>query len=240
MRITTALTLAVVPVLFSLAPAEAATYTFNRNNLQGNLRTGDHTNITTTYNNNTNLLTWSSTFTKNALTEGNSGDLAEGAWLVLSDGENPKNNVDEYAIFYLDGLTNKVSIYNYDGINSANSYLGGKFLGSTALQVTNSGNSRTFEFAYDATALNNDINGLFGDEWEGATFGDNIGVWFHGASRLQTAYNSDGSLAKFRPGVAGWYDVDNEVATSVPEPGSVAALGLFAVAAATKMRQRLA
>jgi len=234
MRIKSALTLAALPILFALAPANAATYTFQGDNLGGNTATGDHTNITTTYNSNTHLLTWSSTFTENG-----SGTLAEGAWLVLSDGENPKENVDEYAIFYLDGHENTVSIYNYDGTNSSYSYQSENYLGSTALNVIDDGNDRTFEFSLDATDLNNDVNGLFGSEWDGAAFGDNIGIWFHGASNLTTEYAADGSLENFWPKTAGWYDVENKTTTAVPEPGSVIALGLFAVGAATKLRKRL-
>ncbi|MEL7227207.1 MAG: hypothetical protein AAGL17_20815 [Cyanobacteria bacterium J06576_12] len=234
MRIKAALALAALPVLFALAPAKAATYTFQGNNLGGNTKTGDHSNITATFNNNTNLLTWSSTFTDNG-----KGPLAEGAWLVLSDGPNPKKHVDEYAIFYLDGLTEQVSIYNYNGENKADSYKKENYLGGTALQVTNNGSDRTFEFSVDVSDINNDVNGLFGDDWEGASFADNIGIWFHGASDLTTKYKNDGSLKRFHAGTSGWYDVSDKGATSVPEPGSVAALGLFAAAAAGKLRKRL-
>ena len=231
MRIKTAFALAALPALFAIAPASAATYTFQGNNLPGNTRTGDHTNITATYNNNTNLFTWSSTFTENG-----SGTLAEGAWLVVSDGENPKKHVDEYAILYLDGLTETVSIYNYNGVNSANSYRREQYLGSTALNVIDTGNSKTFEFSLDATDINN--NASFGSEWQGIRFDNNIGIWFHGASNLTTQYRTDGSLEDFRPGVTGWYDVGNEMATAVPEPGTAVALGLVGLVAAAQRRKR--
>lgn len=236
MQIKAALTLATLPALFALAPAQAATYTFEGNNLGGNTAVGDHTNITATYNNNTNLFTWSSTFTDNG-----KGPLAEGAWLVISDGENPKSHADEYAIFYLDGSNgnNKVSIYNYNGVNSANSYKYENFLDSTTLNVIDDGNSRTFEFSYKATDLNNDVNGLFGDDWDGVAFDKNIGIWFHGVSGLSTSYDTDDSLISFSAMKSGWYDVSNKTATAVPEPGSVVALGLFAVGAATKLRKRI-
>ncbi|MEL6938235.1 MAG: PEP-CTERM sorting domain-containing protein [Cyanobacteria bacterium J06598_1] len=232
MRIKTGLALVTLSLLSAIAPAKAATYTFEGNNLGGKTRTGDHTNILTTYNNNTNQFTWSSTYTDNG-----SGPLAEGAWLVVSSGENPRKNVDEYAILYLDGANEQVSIYNYSGQNNAYSYNTEQFLGSTALNVINNGSERTFEFALDATDINN--NDSFGDEWKGIAFGDEIGLWFHGAGDLTTSYKQDGSLETFSAGTTGWFDSENETATAVPEPGSVAALGLFAIAAAAKRRQRL-
>lgn len=233
MRIKTLLAFAALSSLFAAVPANAATYTFDGDNLGGNKTVGDHTNITTTYNTSTDLFTWSSTFTDNG-----NGPLAEGAWLVISDGENPKKNADEYAIFYLDGTQNTVSIYNYNGANSANSYQSETFLASTTLDVTNSGNSRTFEFSFDATDLNDDIHGLFGSEWKGITFDESIGIWFHGAGNLSTSYDTDGSLLTFSPTATGWYDTKNKTTTAVPEPASLVAIGLFAVGAATKLRKR--
>ena len=239
MRIKTGLALAALPILVSVAPAHATTFTFERNNLGGNLATGDHTHIKATYNDNTNLLTWSSTFTYNP---SSTSALAEGAWLVLSDGENPKNNADEYAIFYMDGLNNQVSIYNYDGHNSANSYLSENFLGSTALNVIDTGTERTFEFSFDATDINEDAAGLFDDStWKGAAFDNNIGIWFHGASGLTTQYKNNDTaqgLDTFAYTTQGWYDTTSLETTAVPEPGSMAALGLFAIAAVSKLRKR--
>ena len=239
MRIKTSLALAALPVLFSIAPATAATYTFEGNNLPGNLSAGKNSHIKTTFNSNTDILTWSSTYTYDP---NSTTSLAEGAWLVLSDGENPKNNADEYAIFYLDGINEKVSIYNYDGVNSANSYKYENFLGSDDLTVINNGNERTFEFSIDMSDINDDTAGLFDDNtWKGAAFDENIGIWFHGAGGLTTQYNNNDlndGLHTFSYTNQSWYDTSNQTATAVPEPGSMAALGLFALAAVGQLRKR--
>ncbi|MEL6489822.1 MAG: PEP-CTERM sorting domain-containing protein [Cyanobacteria bacterium J06621_3] len=239
MRIKTGLALATLPVLFSIAPANATTFTFEGHNLPGNQSAGKNSHIKTTFDDNTDILTWSSTYTYDP---SSTTALADGAWLVLSDGENPKNNADEYAIFYLDGINEKVSIYNYDGANSANSYKYEHFLGSEALTVTNNGYDRTFEFSIDMSDINNDTAGLFDDTtWKGAAFDENIGIWFHGAGNLTTQYNNNNSndgLHTFTYTNQSWYDTANQTATAVPEPGSMAALGLFALAAVGKLRKR--
>ncbi len=94
-----------------------------------------------------NKFSWSSTFSCNT----SNGLLAEGRWLIGSDGENPKSNADEYAIFYLDGLNKKVSIYNYDGVNGSDSCKHEAYLGSTSLKVIDNGDDRTFKFSLNAT-----------------------------------------------------------------------------------------
>ena len=109
-------------------------------------------------------------------------------------------------------------------------------MGSTALNVIDTGDARTFEFSLDATDIND--NKSFGSEWQGISFADSIGIWFHGASNLTTSYAADGSLERFRPGVTGWYDVGNKATTTVPEPVSVAALGLVGAVAMMQRRKR--
>jgi len=232
----TSFALATVPVLFAMAPAHAGTFVFEKSNPNGfgNPNVGQNTYIKSTYNENTEIFTWESTFTRNQT----NSNLAEGAWLVVSDGDNPKANNDEYAIFYLDGVNDVVTAYNYDGTNSPNSYQAGTLLGTYALDVSDNGpDERTFKFSLDATDINS--NTSFGSDWKGVGFGENIGVWYHGVDPLSVAYNTDGSLANFSVPAQGWYDVSNKTTTEIPEPGSIAALGLFAAAAAGKLRKRI-
>lgn len=239
MRIRTSLALASLAVLCAMAPAEATTFTFDKDNTGGKLDVGQHANIKTTYNTETEFFTWSSTFRRDAVN--GSGRLAEGAWFVISDGDMPVSNVDQYPIFYLDGLKERVSIYNYDGEVNERSYLNETLLDSFDLHVTEdtSAGERTFAFSLDATEINNKD---FGDDWEGVVFGEEIGIWLHGVDELTTAYNGE-ELTEFTFKKQGWYDVENiptmSDAEPVPEPGTVAALGLFAAAAASRLRKRL-
>lgn len=237
--------IAVLSVACAIAPANAATFTYEdsapkrQDGLGLTNRAGRYSNIKATFDDQTDVLNWSSTFTRNK----SNNNLANGGWLVLSDGENPKRNVDEYAILYLDATANKVSIYNYDGENNENSYKYSDFLGSTALNVIENGADEvTFEFSIDATDINN--NTSFGPDWKGIAFDEEIGIWFHSAAGLHTSYGANGELLEFNPRKSGWYDTSKPFATtvstaSVPEPGSVAALAVFGVAAATKLRKRV-
>lgn len=236
MGIRTSLALAAASAVIAIAPAQASTFIFEDTNLGGNNAVGNHSHIKTTYDEDSEVLTWSSTFTRNS----NNGKLADAAWLVLSDGDNPKGNVDEYAIFYLDGINGQVSIYNYNGQNKSNSYQNETYLGSTALTVTNNGtNERTFDFSIDATAINSDPR-FDPNTWKGASFADKVGIWFHGVNDPTITYSA-GELSEFSYlyNDSGWYDTSFKDTTRVPEPGTVAALGLFAATAATGLRKRL-
>ena len=233
MNYKSALLMTSATVLLASAPASATNFTFSSTNLPGGDFAGKTESITTTFNNNTELLTWSSTFSPNA-----NGVNANGAWLVLSDGPNPKKHAGEYAIFYMDEAAEKVSIYEYDGNNNSLSWkTPGNFLGHTALQVSNVGNEKTFGFSLDMT----DINGMnLGPDWEGAAFGDRVGIWLHGVNTTDVQFNADGSLAKFTHGKSSYYDIADKKTTAVPEPGSAAAVGLFAAAAAFIKRKQSA
>ncbi|MEL6603531.1 MAG: PEP-CTERM sorting domain-containing protein [Cyanobacteria bacterium J06614_10] len=227
---------AAASLLFAIAPAKAAVFVFDKDDVGGKLDVGDHANIATTYDTETEVLTWSSTFRRNSVL--GSGRLAEGGWLVLSEGGVPSSDVDEYPIFYLDGAEEKVSVYNYDGSVNERSYLNETFLDHTDLTVTRKGNDEiTFAFSYDATDINSRTD--ISPQWKGAGFGDAIGIWFHGVDGLETSYRSDGSLERFTFDKQGWYDIDFDYTKKVPEPGTVAALGLLAATAATTLRKRL-
>lgn len=236
MGIRTSLALAAAAAVVAIAPAQASTFIFEKSNAGGNTAVGQHSYIKTTYDDVSEVLTWSSTFTRNS----NNGKLADGAWLVLSDGDNPKGDADEYAIFYLDGLTDKVSIYNYNGKNKNDSYIAETYLGSTALTVTNNGtNERTFEFSIDATAINSDPR-FNPATWKGVGFAEQVGIWFHGVNDPTITYDANGlSEFSYTAGNSGWYDTSFKDTTRVPEPGSIAALGLFAATAVTGLRKRL-
>lgn len=226
--------IATTSVLMAGAPAFAANLTFHDGNPNGNMLgginnvAGTYKSLTATFDTDTDLFSWSSTFEKNS-----DGTLADGAWLVVSDGPNPKFQPGEYAIYYLDAINEKVSIYEYDGNNNGNSWRNpGNFLDSTSLQVTRNGSDEvTFAFDYDATDLN---NLALGPDWKGTSFGEEIGLWFHALSGTGGEYGTDpgdlvstGNITKFSHKKHGWYDIDS---VAVPEPMSVASIGLFALA----------
>ncbi|MGC1306818.1 MAG: hypothetical protein WA885_06285 [Phormidesmis sp.] len=222
------LLLASLSVFIAGAPATAATFTYEVSDVGGKTAAGFIKAISTTFDTDTDLFTWSSTFSRNPATNG----LAEGGWLVISDGPNPEPS-DEYAIFYYDSTTrDQVTIYNYDDIDrGAHSWRNSTLLDTTGLTITDSGDERTFDFSFDMTDINA-MTDTFGPDWEGTSFGEEIGIWFHGLDGLTTAYAPNGSLTEFKFEKESWFDIKNaptgSVSQAVPEPAGTAALGMFA------------
>lgn len=205
-------------------PTPAAIFQFQtEGNLPGSKRAGKTTEIFTRYDTESELFEWSSTFTPN-----DKGVLPEGAWLVVNDGPNPKGVSGELAIAYLDESANKVSLFEYNGLNKADSYLDpGNFLASTALNTTRTADSVTYDFSFDAT----EINSLdLGPNWKGVQFDDEIGIWFHGVSGLETQYKpSMHELVYFNYEKQSWYDVAHKDTEKIPEPSALLGLGLIGV-----------
>lgn len=201
-------------------------------------RIGYHESIKTTYNEKSNILTWDSVFSKKG------ENLPMGGWLVVTDGPNPKDQEHEYAIFYLDGASKKLTAYAYNGQNNSGSYQSNPFLGSwdNAVQVLDNGNERSLSFAIDVSSINNRTD--LGSDWKGAKFGNELGLWFHASTNPAAKYNSDGSLKSFTS-AGGWFDSENAslVATEtkdVPEPitGAIAAASALGMGSTLKKRMR--
>lgn len=218
--------------------AQAATYTFNATNLDaelgGNNTAGRHEAITTTFDNTNNLFTWSSSFSRNP----DNDRLVDGGWLVVNDGPNPRAQSGEYVIFYLDSTKGQVSAYDYSNIHRSNSWGSTTFLGSAALTTTETAAERTFSFAFDMDEINQRTD--LGDNWQGTTFSDTIGIWFHGLDGLTTDYSPTGALSALSYSAQSWYDanfkptvlstVTNPDTQPVPESSPVTALGIGAIA----------
>lgn len=243
MRIKSTLAFTGLAIAITGAPATAATFSYHVTGPGGRDDAGETKEILTTFDDETNLFTWSSTFARNQLTN----VLPDGGWLVVNNGPNPKAVVKEQAIFFLDGDAEKVSIYDYNGKKGPRSWKTSSFIDSTTLDVHDAPNGdRTFSFSFDATELNA-MADTFGPDWKGVAFDEKIGVWFHGVDGLKTRYASDGSLRNFKYTDMSAFDVamqpadmDND-AESVPEPGMALALGMTAATAAfTKLRKRSA
>lgn len=188
------------------------------------------------------------------------GEKTEGYWLAVSPGQDPKGHAGELAIFYFDmgGGTPKLTVYAYNGQNGNTSYKDGspqagnqppdKILSSlvttnwiNALTVVNEANgTRTFTLDIDASAIQSHIPMYPGPggpgEWTGAAFGQKLGLWFHPVVGITTQYDSSGWLSDFRFAKQGWFDGNNF--TTVPEPGTMVALGAGLAALAARRRRK--
>ncbi|MBS1706937.1 MAG: PEP-CTERM sorting domain-containing protein [Armatimonadetes bacterium] len=177
---------------------------------------------------------------------------ANGFWLVLSPGPNPKGKAGELAIFYFDASNTSSPVltsYVYNGVNGDNSFNNGNGVGGPADKIVSSKNltnwikdltvkdeangTRTLGFRIDPTVVNG-YNPMYnqGVPYTGAKFDQKIGIWFHPVNGLETKYGVDGFLTKFAYAKQGWYDSPDGGLTTqcstdpVPEPASMAALGL--------------
>jgi len=122
----------------------------------------------------------------------------DGFWLVVSPGENPKYNAQEYAILYGDREANRITAYTYDGENNADSFRTGDLLGTFDNAFTDGGTHATYGdmtmFSLDVGA----INGAFDTaDWDGVSFGGDQGIWFHQTEGSQFAYNADGTISDY-------------------------------------------
>lgn len=226
---------------------------WNKGDDQQGTGAGEVQFIRSSFNTVTNRLTWSVNFAATG-----SGAKANGFHLVMSPGDNPKGHAGELAILYFDASTlnaPQLTAYNYNGFNGASSFQDGspqngvqapdKIKSSVlstdwinSLSATNNNDgTRTLSFDIDATAINNHTPLYPGNSpWTGARYGEKIGIWFHGYTGLQTSYGTDGFLSSLSRQGEGWVDLNDKSTSPVPEPASMAALGL-GVAAMIRRRK---
>lgn len=228
--------LALAGGLLASGAADATVYAFDVNNPNGSTGAGDVTYFGAQYATGAEQLSLTSTIAEN------NGHLANGFWIVISDGPNPKSNYNEYAIFYGDGLTGDLTSYVYNGANSASSWnTPGEFIQtfSNAVSVdTSVAGEVTFDLTIDVSGINAYTPTTPGNnDWDGAQFGEKIGIWYHPVvfSGSGPTYNMDGTLASFSYDKQSWYDTKGKY-TTAPEPamGMLLALGLFGMVAARR------
>lgn len=164
--------------------------------------------IKTTYNDQTNILTWEVAHSGSV--------IPKNFWLVISDGDNPKYNVNEFAIFYGSYDSDILSAYEYNGQNNANSYQNLDFIGDYSAGLTENGN--VLGFSIDITG----INAFNSDDadWDGSKFAEKVGIWFHPFIGGITS-NEDGEILSLDIQKQGWYDVGYKPTTVVPVPAAV-------------------
>ena len=238
------------------APAVAGTYTWNHvpaANSYSN-SAGTLLNVTTSFNTNTNVLSWYATF---GAVPNSSSLFTNGFTLALTDGPNPKGNDGELAILYFDARTATpiLTAYGYNGKNDTTSYKDGSGASGTQTPdriwsslndptgalldikaVVNNDGTRTLGFTMDATLINEHAP-LYpqNDVYSGIAYDSMIGYWFHPFAGLSTTYVGN-FLSNWGWSRQGWLDGSN--GRVIPEPASalLGMLGLVAVARVASSR----
>ena len=208
--------------LLASGSAAATMYSFDTTYPSGSQGAGDIAAFSVSYDDATEVLGWSTTI------ERYNGNLANGFWMVLSDGENPKNDVNEYAIMYGDGLSGEISTFVYNGVNSASSYsTPGEHIKTYVDALTmdlSIADEVTFSFNIDATDVNahDPMNALVAtDDWDGVKFDEHIGIWFHAVVFNDAPQYANGILDSFDYSKQSWYDTGYQKTSVVPVPAAV-------------------
>jgi hypothetical protein len=182
--------------------------------------------FSTSYINNTGLndtLAFRVTMSGTTLTTINN----DGFWMVLNDGPNIAGTgnlaeASKAAIIYGDVASRRLTVYQYDGTNSRNSFVSENASGAApiifnnALTTFTAGGQVGFQFNISVADINDvlkvnstSLRWNVPSGWEGAAFGSQIGIWYHPIADLVTHYanNSRGQLTLTRfDGADGFFD----------------------------------
>lgn len=213
--------------LFDSSVAGETVHTHDIDNPGGGTGAGDIKNVTTSYNEDTHELTMSVVIE----------DGANGFSVAINDGGNPKGHSGEMAMFYYDasGTEPVVSVFAYNGIG-LNGYQDGSSqagiqapdkiatsIGAdspfTSVNFIKDANGNTImSFSVDATDIVNHVpNYPTAAEWTGASFSDNVGLWLHPVSGLETSYDAEGYVTEWGFQGRSYYDSSNSSTTTTTE-----------------------
>ncbi|MCA0360263.1 MAG: hypothetical protein LCH41_04340 [Armatimonadetes bacterium] len=210
--------------------------------------------IDSTFNSQTNRLTYSVTMEKEA---GQSSSQVNGFYLAMNDGPNPKGKTGELAFLYFDATNAhdlKLTAYGYrgdgnnswqDGSTASGTQNPDKILTSVKDKTwvnslafkTNTDGSRTLSFDINASRINNrtPLYPSAGVTWDGIEYDSKVGIWFGALKGVHSSYGTDGYLSNFGFSNITWVDTTNQQA--VPEPATMTILGLIAAARARKRKK---
>lgn len=238
---------AVASSLLLAAAANATIHNYVTNDptldgTSGNTAAGTVSSLQTAYDDVLQKFTWNVTFNDGVAKN------TDGYWLVVSPGAVPLGTMGEFAIMYFDASTSlaspTVSIYRYNGMNDASSYLSpADLLASslTPMQTTivasgsQSGTSRTFNLMVDASGINSIHGPPAFPLWEGIQFGSELGIWFHPTATTVTSYAGEALSFFGHAGPGGWYD-GGHITTFIPSPGAAVLLGIGGLLSARRRR----
>ena len=194
-------------------------YVFTKLNPPGSDNGGDIKKVQTSYSEDTQSLSFEMVV----------DPVSQGFTVALNDGPNPKGHGGEMALLYFDasGTDPVITVYAYNGANTQTSYFDGsaaagtqaadKILSSITdpdafnISVTTDANgNKVFSFEMDASAIqsHDPAYGPNGD-WSGVSFDQEIGMWLHPITNLNTDYGTDGYLTSWS-GSQGYYDTSHQ------------------------------
>lgn len=243
---------AAILMALTSSTAKATIYEFNWPPQNGGSLSVDNTggvieNVKSSYNTSNKEFSYYATF---GAVPGSSTLKTNGFWLAVSSGPNPKGTDDQLAIFYFDASrsTPVLTVYGYNGVNGNTSWYDGSDASGTQspdriksskvstdwiknLTATTVAGKTVLGFKIDASGINShDPKYGAPADWEGAKFGSKIGIWFHQQAGVSSSYGSNGFLSAFNSKKGGWFDGANLNTNVVPEPASMTALALGALA----------